>query len=559
MSNFSNIFVGVYNDYADSCKASNVKPTCKEVADDVLNLMYSRINIENAILDKGNKMKIPYNLPPYIIAPAIKEFNDAILISRTTTVQADRDGSEGLYLAAYEDDPASPRYGLYSEDKIDKLAREYNPSINRSGIQEVREVLRMLCKDDIHELTRDKNLVAVHNGIYDIANKQLLEFSSDYIFLTKSRVDFNAAATTCPVITNPDGITWDVDTWIREIANNEAEIEQLLWEVIAAVLRSNHSYDKAALFYSPKGANGKGTFCEMLKAIVPYAPINLSSLSNRFGLASLKSPVAMIISDENSTEFVINDATVFKCLVTHDPVNVERKYADSVEMTFEGLVVQCINKLPKITDISHSLIRRLMIVPFKQQYAGKENRMIKEDYVHRSDVLEYVVHKALDMDFDGFNVPVQCELLVENFVEANNPVYSFFSDIESKFRWTLVPNTFIYALYVKWMAQNVPGEKPLGRNIFLDELRNILDKFDNWEIVGNGTPTAAYIFGYEPLIGEYGLYDKWGDPRLASYEGMFSVNACTPHKRAIPTSTGGIRRKMVGSPVSVNSYSDDET
>lgn len=209
-----------------------------------------------------------------------------------------------------------------------------------------------------------------------------------------------------------------------------------------------------------------------------------------------------------------------------------------------------------MSDISRSLIRRLMIVPFKQQYAGKENRLIKEDYVHRMDVLEYIVHKAIDMDFDAFNVPAQCELLLEDFIEVNNSVYAFFGEIESHLKWDLIPNTFIFALYVGWMKLNMPMEKPLGRNDFLSELRNILDKFDDWELVKNGTSTAKYTFGCEPLIGEYNLYSKWGDRHMA----LFDMRAaCTPSPKAIPATTGGILRKNIN-PFSLmsRSFADDE-
>lgn len=537
MLDYYRVFRDISDEYIEACQKSNTIPSCDDVISDILALMETKISAINACSIKEKKMKFPQALPPFIIARLIKGINHGMVINRTTTFQADRDGKQGMYLAAYEDDVNSARYGLYSTDKIETLANAYNPGLKKSEIIEVMEQLKILCKNDVHELTRDKNLVAVHNGIFNLKTMQLMDFSSDYVFLTKSRADYNPNATQSPVIQNPDGTTWELDTWIRNLANNEPELEQLMWEIIAAVLRNQHSFDKAALFYSPHGANGKGTFSEMLKSLVASATINLGRLSEKYGLTSLNSPVAMIISDENSTELQIKDASIFKCLVTHDPVVVELKYMSPYEMTFDGLVVQCINKLPRINDISASLLRRMMIVPFKQQYLGKENRLIKEDYVHRPEVLEYALHKALEMDFDAFNVPAQCELLLEEFVEVNNPVYSFFNEVESKLKWDFIPNRFLYDLYVKWMQQNMPMEKPYGRNIFLNELRNILSKFDKWKIAPNGTSTQKYTFDCEPLILEFDLIEKWGDPRWGN-----TLRGCIPLKGLISSTAGGILR-----------------
>lgn len=509
----------------------------RQIAFELFEAVRSRIRVENAILEKKEQFSFPSRLDPYMVAKLIRGLHPVALINRTTISQDDRDSRDGLYLAAYEEDRASPRYGLYSARKIEELARAYSPALTDKEQKEVKNHLRFLCRDNIRDLTQDDNLVAVKNGIFNIKTQQLMDFSSDFVFLVKARIDYVPTATVSPVIQCSDGTSWDPLSWLCEIANHEDELVNLFWEIIAATVRTTHSFDKIVYFYSPQGANGKSTFAELLKSLMPFANINLSRLSAQFGLSELDSPVGLIISDENAVDQELKNLTNIKALASHDTVSIERKFEHPYQMNFTGLVVQTVNSIPSVSDVSNSFLRRLMIVPFKQNYEGKENRQIKADYVHRKEVLEFVLNQALKLDFDAFHVPAQCEIMKEEFMDMNNDVYSFFKDVNEQLRWNLVPNDFLFQLYSGWMDKNMPGKRKRGKNKFLEELRNILGQFENWEIVPNGRPTNGFRFGFEPLIEEYNLYRTWGDETKIKDD---RIRACTPHK--MPTSVGGIRK-----------------
>ena len=509
----------------------------RQIASELHEAVRKRIRFENGILSRREQYPFPSKLTPYMVAKLIKGLDHVALINRTTTPQNNRDSLEGLYLAAYEDDKTNPRFGLYSMKKIESLARAYRFDLSETEMREVYAHLRYLCSDEIRELTRDDNLVAVNNGIFNLKTQQLNDFNADSVFLVKTQIDYVYNATN-PILKDPEGNDWDVVSWIAEIANHEPELERLLWEVISAAVRPTHCFDKVVYFFSPQGANGKSTFAEMLKALIPYASINLSQLSKNFGLSGLDSPVGLIISDENSVDQELKNLTNIKALATHDTVTVECKYKNAYQMNYMGLLVQTVNSIPKVKDNSNSFLRRLMIVPFKRSYQGKENRLIKKEYVHRKEVLEFVLNQALKLDFDAFHVPAQCEIMNEEFMDTNNDVYAFFKDVNEQLSWDLVPNDFLFQVYVGWMNKYMPGESKKGKNKFLEELRNILGKFEDWEIISNRYPTAGCRFGYEPLIAEYNLYKDWGDESMV---GDNKVAACRPIN--IPTSVGGIRRK----------------
>ena len=74
--------------------------------------------------------------------------------------------------------------------------------------------------------TRDPDLIAVKNGIFNYKTKQFSSFTPTLVFTTKTAVRYvNGAAS--PHIIMPDGLVWDFDSWMRSLSDNP-EIVNLL-------------------------------------------------------------------------------------------------------------------------------------------------------------------------------------------------------------------------------------------------------------------------------------------------------------------------------------------
>ena len=62
--------------------------------------------------------------------------------------------------------------------------------------------------------------------------------------------------------------------------------------------------------------------------------------------------------------------------------------------------------MPKFTDKTGGTNRRLLIVPFNADFNdSNENVDIKEQYLKDNHVLEYVLYKAINLEFDRFTIP----------------------------------------------------------------------------------------------------------------------------------------------------------
>lgn len=482
----------------------------KGVARFLLGRINNRLISENTTNElKGQRAhRLLKALPPAVIATCIlhRELKHTGLIGKSRATAE---------LMTYED--AGPDEGLYvpAEDSIRRLARQYHYTISSKDLNAVVECVR----DSVSLLkeSEDSDVVALANGLFNLRTKELRPFSPDVVLTSKASVAFRENATTCPVI---DG--WSVDEWIRGLANNDLDVDKLFWQVIAALFRPDHSFNKAALLYSPTGSNGKGTFVELLRNLVGVervATLSMSDFSEQFLPEELRSAFC-VLSDENEVGYYLKEAGAFKAWVTHDWTRFNVKHGSMTSIKGRGLCVFCANELPSSKDKSESLYRRFIPIPFLKRYVGAdENKAIKNDYVKLPEVLEYVAHKALMMDlFDSFIEPAVCKELLNQIRVENDPVLQFAEDFLPQFKWDLLPWGFLYGVYSAWMRKEVPNGRAVNSREFNKRLSAYVD--DNpscgWAVLrgadGKQIPkrTKGLIVGDEPLAVEYNLSD-WID------------------------------------------------
>lgn len=439
------------------------------IAATIINGVADELEVRNAaILSKDRKMTISQGLEPFQIAEIIMSTRN---VRKICCLEESSDPDYDLLGIYQENGENAGTYSAYSSE-IAGICYAYSPGISKRGISEVEAILSAKCGRVFR--TKDKNLVPVNNGIFDFDTKTLMPFSPEYVFLNKCHVDYvpNAAS---PVIPNPDGTDWEIEGWMKSLSD-DPEVVNLLWEIIGACIRPNVSWNRAAWLYSTQGNNGKGTLCALMRNLCGkgnHTAIMLSDFCKDFALEPLVRSSA-IINDENDVDVYIDKAANLKAVITGDVFQMNRKFKMPIAFQFKGFMVQCINGLPKVKDRSNSFYRRQLIVPFLKNFQGIERRYIKDDYLKRDDVLEYVLCRVLNMDYYEFSEPEACQSLLLEYKEANDPVRQFWAELEEQFVWDLLPYDFIHALYLKWMDECSPDSAPLGRNTFKNQLQDVV-------------------------------------------------------------------------------------
>lgn len=487
------------------------------VKDDILTEIRNAVKCANELLPKTDRVKIPQNLSHAQIADIILQCYNIVLINMDDN-EVDSD-SETL-LAIYDE-----QTGLYTFDEnvIKRIARRYYYNASNRELNEVISYLKSYAP--IVKRNTDANLVPLANGIFNYDTKELIPFSPEYVFVTKAVIGYNPTATNVVIHNDVDNTDWDVDSWM-EAFYVEPEMQELLWQVVAATIRCNHPWGKTVWFLNTKGNNGKGTLCTMLRNICgekSTAAIPIVDFAKDFALEPLVYANRVIV-DENDVGTFIDKAANFKAAITGDDLFVNRKGKVPVSIKFKGFIIQCCNELPRFKDKSSTLYRRLLIIPFEKSFEGKERKYIKNDYLYRKEVLEYVVYKALNMNFSVLSEPEKCKNALNDFREANDPVKQFWEEFKDVFVWDILPHTFTYPLYKAWMKKNVPSGQLLGKHAFIESLKNVVDMDDDWCFTNKQTRVHGQMDRTEFLIGEYDLID-WKNP---FYRGGDISQVCTP-------------------------------
>lgn len=481
-------------------------------------IMFSNENAGRA-QTKDVKLKLP---------DTITDSQLAYLIAATEPVKCIRcvkDTTDDEYdlLGLYQ--TTGPAAGTYATDSvsINRMIYEYNREVTPKRAKDIATQLMAIVPHV--DRCSDPDLIAVNNGLFDFKTKQLMPFDPSKIYLSKSHINYNPQAYNINIHNTQDGTDWNVEDWIMEISNNNVNIANLIWEIMSACCRPFVPWNKAAFFYSTTGNNGKGTLCVLMRNLVGQsscANIPLSEFSKEFALEPLIHSNCIIV-DENDVGGYIDKVGNLKAVITGDTIQLTRKFKAPIYYQFRGMMIQCINDMPRIRDRSNSFYRRQLFVPFQRCFTGAERQYIKNVYLNMPEVLEYVLFKCLNMTHYELSNPVESQLIMREYKLVNDTVRDFCDEIIPQLKWDLIPFQFLYDVYIGWFAKNQSSGSAQGRNSFIKDLIEIIrEEYPEWSypgkdsngkhvrIAGQGRMTEP-----EPLIVQFNCTD-WKNPNYTT-------------------------------------------
>lgn len=463
--------------------------------EELKNALFERRQEELAYMMKqweenGSKGRKPSLISPIRVAIVLKDYLKFCLF----------DMNENTKLAVYR-----PNEGIYTQNEtyIRRIISWLEPKHNSSKASDVIYHLKNMA--DIREKTISRYLIPVNNGIFNLQTKTLEAFSYKKVFTSKIATNY-VKPKNKPII---DG--WDVDEWMKSIANNDTEIEYLLWQVISASLNGNFSR-RQSLWLVGSGNNGKGTYQTLIKHLVGsknIATLKLPDFQGRFNLSLLEEKV-VCIGDDVPAGVYIDDSSNFNSVVTGDDVMVEEKNKPAYSTNFQMTIIQSTNSMPKIHNKTEGTYRRIVIVPFSANFKGQgDNWMIKDEYIKNKSVLEYVLFKAINMNFERFAVPSESEKLMKDYKQVNDPMVDFKENVFDNLNLNKIPFYIVYGYYKEFCHDN--NFQPMSKIKFSKEFESLLDdgwskyskKYSKGEI--NNLPNKPYNIDY-PIHGKTYMY-----------------------------------------------------
>lgn len=383
------------------------------------------------------------------------------------------DLEENTKLAMYQEEE-----GIYTRNRtiIKRVISWLEPRLNERKAEEVIYHLTNTAK--VTRQTEQPHLIPVNNGVFNRETGILEPFTPNYVFTSKISTSYVQNAKQ-PIIKG-----WDFDKWLSEIACGDSEIITLLWQVINDAMNGNYTRKKA-IFLVGDGNNGKGSFQQLLSNLIGFnniASLKANEFEQEFKLSVLEGKTA-VIGDDVPVGINIDDSSNFKSVVTGDSVLVNVKNKQPYRAEFRCTVIQSTNGMPRFKDKTGGTNRRLLIVPFKADFNGlTENTDIKEKYLKDTQVLEYVLYKAINLDFDKFIIPKSSKDMLELYKQDNDPVYDFKLNVFDEWHIRKIPKYIVYGFYKDFCNDN--GYYPLSERKFHRQFKGYLD--ESWNIDAQG-------------------------------------------------------------------------
>lgn len=318
-----------------------------------------------------------------------------------------------------------------------------------------------------------KDVITLNNGIIDLSNVkninevQLQPHSSDLLQTTCLDFDFD-----------PKG---KCEKWKKFLDDMlpDKETQRSLQEWFGYNLVFDTSFQKFALLYG-QGANGKTVCCIVLKALIGeknISAVNLEAFDPKrtFNIAATMGKLANIVEELNSNSKA--EEGELKKFVSGGVITVERKGKDPFEMVPTARLTFATNTLPRFSDSSNALWRRLLLYPFKKQIldSSKQDRRLVDpqfwiDSGELSGIFNWALEGLLHLRKTGeFTVSSEMKQALGGFESESNPTRSFLLESCTCSKGSELNANTLYEKYHRAMLKS--GYQPLGTMAFTKEVK----------------------------------------------------------------------------------------
>lgn len=357
--------------------------------------------------------------------------------------------------------------GVYvnNSDDIERKMIQHIPMLKKANRTEILNYINLLVESK--NLEANENLIAFKNGVYDVSENKLKEFSPENIITNLINWDYNENAY--------NELT---DKTLDKLACFDSEIRALLEEMIGYCFFRRNELRKAFILTGDT-SNGKSTYLDLIMQILGpdnISALDLSELDQRFKTAELFGKLANI-GDDIEDGYIPNTA-IFKKLVSGDRINIERKGQDPFDFNNYAKLIFSANSIPRIGKgkDSMAIMNRIIIIPFEAKFSKDDpdfDPFIKYK-LRKKESLEYLIKVGIEglkrVLANGFTKSKKVEQQLKEYEETNNPIIEFLNNYEKEIENN--STTKVYSDYKSFCLNN--NNVPVSHNTFSREIKKQL-------------------------------------------------------------------------------------
>jgi P4 family phage/plasmid primase-like protien len=291
----------------------------------------------------------------------------------------------------------------------------------------------------------DPFLLGVQNGVIDLRTGEHRKATPEDRVTMRVRVAFDPAAT-CPL-------------WERTLSQIFPDPPAVQPPASADLLTDHHpptaspaepghmvAFLKRALGYSitgdcreeccffawGEGSNGKGTIMNTLGWLLAdyYDDLPMSTLERAGNNGKIPNDLAKMsgrrfITCSEVNEFALNEARL-KALTGRDPITARFLHKEFFTFIPVGKIWIATNNKPKVIGQDDGIWRRIHLIPFTQQFLGRENKALKDQL--RSElpgILNWILEGTRIWLRDGLQPPDEVRAATAAYRQESNPITPF--------------------------------------------------------------------------------------------------------------------------------------
>lgn len=305
--------------------------------------------------------------------------------------------------------------GIYEQDADIVISKEsQNRLKDKCTDNTTKEIINTIKRNTYvdRKITEEqpKNLKVLGNGIWDLEKKKLINFSSEYVFLTRISINYNSEAD-CP--------EFKKFLWSSLKKGSETQTQKdfnLIQEWFGYCLLNDCRFQKALLLYG-SGSNGKSVLLKVLQEFLGNENVEnlpLQTLeSNTFATSRLFGKSANIFFDLPKSS--LSSSSKFKTIVTGDTIDAEKKGKDGFKFTPTQKMMFSCNEVPRTPDMTNAFFRRWLVIKFLQEFhPGHPDRVDNlEERITTKQEMEGILNFALE----GLNRLLENNQFTENMTQ----------------------------------------------------------------------------------------------------------------------------------------------
>lgn len=376
---------------------------------------------------------------------------------------------------------------------------EINRNLNTTARNEIINFLKIKAYVSSDKFDKDWYKIAVRNGTLNLVTGEVD---------TPTKNDLNTIYIDYEYNDDPE-YSQIIDEFFKQLSGGDLNRMQFLYEIVGYCLLKKNLFEKFFIFKG-EGGTGKSTYLNLIQRLIGpefVANIALSDMNKDYYLANLPSKLVNFDDDVQDTK-ALKDSGRFKSIISGNKISARKIYEDVITfIPFCTCIFSC-NKLPKISDNTTGLFRRMIILKLNNKVEHPDPLFLQR--ITETD-MEYLFFKAvqaikLAIERGSFTINDSEEDMIREYKRHQSAISNWIYDCDycaGNFKDKKVLT--MYGIFRNWAEdmgyKNIPTQLEFREQIcqlysLRTELRSVED--DGPRIV-SFQPDTNYKEDYKPF------------------------------------------------------------